>query len=111
MPTSAGSRLAPPGFVLDEKEHRRQIAVWEREAHQGHLGNVGEVTLNASGSATVVLDARVGINSFIGFCPLTLNAAGMFTLFYVASRSAEGFTIAHASGIASDCTFSYCVLG
>lgn len=111
MAASAGSRLAPPAFVLDPNQWGKHMALWAREAHQGHLGNVGNVTLNSSGSATEVIDSRVGINSCIAFMPTTSNAGGMYSLFYVSSRSAGGFTISHASGIASDCTFAYAVLG
>lgn len=111
MATSAGSRLAPPVFTMDEVNHRRAIAAWEREAHQGHLGNVGSITLMTGTAATTLTDFRVGINSFIGLCPLTANAAGGLATTYVSSRSPEAFTIAHANTTTADRTFSYCVLG
>lgn len=113
MAASAGSRLAPSTFLPDEKQHRRLIALWMREAHQGHLGNVGTVTLGTGVAATSVTDFRVGPNSFIGFMPTTANAAqelGAGTL-YVSSRSAEGYTIAHANSVTADRTFVYCILG
>lgn len=113
MTTSAGSRLAPPSFLVDEIQHRRLIAQWMREAHQGHLGNVGTVTLSTSVAATTVTDFRVGPNSFIGLMPTTANAAaevGGGTV-YISSRSAEGFTIAHANTATADRAFVYCVLG
>lgn len=111
MAISAGSRLAPTGFVPDEQQHRRLIAQWMREAHQGHLGNVGTVTLGTSTAATSVVDFRVGVNSFIGLMPTTANAASAIAATYVSSRSAEGFTISHANNATNDRTFVYCVLG
>jgi hypothetical protein len=113
MPTSAGSRLAPSSFLPDEQQHRRLIALWMREAHQGHLGNVGNVTLETGTAATVVTDFRVGPNSFVGLTPLTANAAqeqGGGTL-YISGRSAEAFTIAHANTTTADRAFVYCILG
>lgn len=111
MTTSAGTRLAPSGFIPDEKQHRRLIAQWMREAHQGHLANTGTVTLGTSTAATSVVDFRVGPNSFIGLMPTTANAASAIAATYISSRSAEGFTIAHASNATNDRTFVYCVLG
>jgi hypothetical protein len=113
MATSAGSRLAPSGFIPDEIQHRRLIAQWEREAHQGHLGNIGSVTLGTSTAATAIVDTRVGSNSFIGLMPTTANAAqdlGLGTT-YISSRSAQGFTITHANTTTADRAFVYCILG
>lgn len=111
MATSAGSRLAPPGFVPDETQHRRAIANYLRASHQGHLGNVGTVTLITSTAATVVTDFRVGPNTVIGLMPTTLNAAAALISTYISSRSAEAFTITHASTSTADRAFAYSVLG
>lgn len=113
MPLSAGSRAAPSGFVPDEQQHRRLIAEWMRNAHQGRLGNIGSVTLGTSTAATSVVDSRVGAFSFIGLMPTTSNAAqeiGAGTIF-ISSRSAEGFTITHASTTTADRAYVYCILG
>lgn len=111
MTTSAGSRLAPSSFIPDEKVHRRSIAAYLREAHQGHLGNVGSVTLGTGVAATSVVDFRVGANSFIGLMPTTLNAAEALATSYISSRSADGFTISHANTTTADRAFVYCILG
>lgn len=111
MAVSAGSRITPPGFLLDEIQHRRLMAQWMREAHQGHLGNVGVLTLSTGVASTSFIDFRVGPNSFIGLTPTTLNAAGALATTYVSSRSAEGFTLAHSNTATADRAFSYCVLG
>lgn len=113
MAASAGTRLAPSTFLTNSEQHRRLIAQWMREAHQGHLGNIGTVTLGTGTAATSVTDFRVGPNSCIGFMPTTANAAaeiGGGTL-YVSSRSLEGFTIAHANTTTADRAFAYSVLG
>lgn len=113
MPASADARLAPSSFLLDEKQHRRLIAQWMREAHQGHLGNTGQVTLGTSVATTSVTDFRVGPNAFIGFMPTTANAAaelGNGTM-YVSTRGNETFTITHANSITADRTFVYSILG
>lgn len=113
MAVSAGTRLAPSAFIPDETQHRRQIAAYLREVHQGHIGNVGNLTLSINSATTPVKDFRAGFNSFIGFTPLTANAAaelGAGTM-YVSSRSAEGFTVTHANTATADRTFVYCILG
>lgn len=113
MALSAGSRLGPPTFLQDEKVHRRLIAQWMREAHQGHLDNTGTVTLGTGTAATSVVDFRVGPFSFIGFSPLTANAAqevGGGTM-YISARLNESFTITHANSVTADRTFVYCILG
>lgn len=111
MAVSAGSRPAAPGFQIDQTLHRRQIAVWMREADQGHLNNVGNVTLATGTAATVVSDFRIGPNSVIGLMPTTANAAGAIATTYISSRSAEAFTIAHASTTTADRAFAYSILG
>lgn len=111
MSTSANSRIAPTGFVVDEIQHRRAIAQWMREAHVGHLGNTGSITLSVGVATTPVVDTRVGNNSFIGLMPTTANAAAGAGTTYITSRSAEGFTIAHANTATADRAYVYCILG
>lgn len=111
MAVSVGSRLAPTTYLPDEQMHRRAIAAYLREVHQGHLGNVGTITLLTGAAATSVVDFRVGPSSFIGLMPTTANAAGAVATTYVSSRSAEGFTITHANTTTADRAFVYCILG
>lgn len=113
MTISAGSRLAPTGFVPDEQQHRRLIAQWMREAHQGHLGNTGNVTLGTGTAATAVTDFRASPFSVVGFMPTTANAAAELAAgtMWVSSRSAEGFTITHANTTTADRAFAYSILG
>ena len=113
MALSASSRLAPSAFIPDGQQHRRLIAQWMREAHQGHIANTGSVTLGTGVAATSVTDFRVGPNSFIGLMPTTANAAGEIGggTIYISSRSAEGFTETHANTTTADRAFVYCILG
>lgn len=111
MALSAGSRLAPSGFLPSEQAHRRAIANWEHEAHQGHLGNVGVITLAIGAGTTVVTDFRVGPNTVISLMPTTLNAAQAISTTFISGRSAEAFTITHANTVTADRAFAYSVLG
>lgn len=111
MAQSAGSRLAPPTFLPDSAQHRRLIAQWMREAHQGHLGNVGTVTLGTGTAQTSVVDFRVGPNSAIGLMPTTLNAAEALASTFVSNRTSEAFTITHANTTTADRAFVYTILG
>jgi hypothetical protein len=111
MAVSAGTRLAAPQFQVDQWQHRRAIAAWMHEAHQGHLGNTGNLTLSTSVGSTTVVDFRVGPNSVIGLMPTTPNAAAALATTYISSRSAEGFTITHANTSTADRVFAYSILG
>lgn len=111
MAVSAGTRLAPSTFLVDQAQHRRLIALWMREAHQGHLGNVGEVTLLQGTANTAVVDFRVGPNSVISLMPTTLNAAAALQSTYITNRTSEAFTIAHANTGTADRAFAYSILG
>lgn len=111
MAVSAGTRMAPPTFLPDEKTHRRLVALWMREAHQGHLGNVGSVTLIPGTANTAVVDFRVGPNTCIGLMPLNANAAAAIPTTFIAQRSAEAFTITHANTGTADRAFAYSILG
>lgn len=111
MAISAGTRLAPTSFEIDDKRHRRNIAAYLREVHQGHLGNVGTVTLMTGTVSTVVTDFRVGPNTVISLMPTTDNAAAAIPSTYISGRSAEAFTITHANTTTADRAFAYSVLG
>lgn len=111
MTTSAGSRLAPPIYTPDSPLWSTAVGLYLREAHQGHLGNVGNVTLSFNSLSTEVVDSRVGVNSCLVMVPLTQNAAGSVGSTWISSRSAGGFTITHLAVAVTDRNFSYAVLG
>jgi hypothetical protein len=111
MSISANAGTSVPVFQPDETRHRRQIADWAAQVNQGKIQNVGTVTLSIGVLTTPVLDARVGINTYINFMPTTTNALSAEPTVYVSSQSAGGFTITHANSASADKIFRYCVLG
>lgn len=113
MAFSAGTRTVPPLWNPNESEHRRQIASWVIQAHQGKISNTGTVTLTANAQSTTVADARAGIVSFVGFMPLTLNAASEVAAgtMFVSTQGNEFFVITHASAASADRNFRYALLG
>lgn len=113
MAASANARTSVPVFEPDDVQHRIRISNWAIQAAQGKLNNTGSVTLSAGVVSTSVSDARVGINSFIGFTPTTANAAsevGAGTM-YLSTRGDSFFVITHANAASVDRTFAYCILG
>ena len=111
MAATAQAGVSIPSFQPDEIRHRRNIATWAQWVNQGHLQNVGNITLVASSATTAVVDARVGVVSFIGFMPLTANALSAGPTVWVSSQSAGGFTITHANSASVDKSFRYSILG
>lgn len=111
MSVSANAGTSVPVYQPDETRHRRQIADWAAQVNQGKIQNVGTVTLSTGAVTTTVMDARVGINSFIGFMPTTAQALSAQASLRVSAQSAGGFTITHASSAAADKIFRYSVLG
>lgn len=68
------------------------------------------VTLSTSTVSTVVSCSIAGPDSFIGFMPTSLSAAGDLPTLSVTTRGLETFTIEHSSG-SSTRTFVYFVWG
>lgn len=73
---------------------------------------VGEVTLAANVTTTVVTDNRVTKNSVICLSPTTANAAGALATSYIADGgyATHEFTITHANNAQTDRTFRYIIL-
>ena len=113
MGASANSRTVPAAFIDDEIQHRRQIAAWIREAQQGHIANVGTLTLTANTTSTTATDYRAGPSSFIGLMPITANAASAQAVgnVYVSTRGKQTFTVTHPSSASTDQNFVYTILG
>lgn len=111
MPTSANAGVIIPTFQLDEQKHRQKISEWAKQVNQGHIKNVGTLTLAPSTVSTTVADARVGGSSFIGLSPTTANAASAVSSVFVSTVGVQTFTLTHASTASVDKKFTYCVLG
>ena len=105
-----------PGVPADwgnEREHRRKLAESLNRALAGKLNATLDVTLAANQAATAVTDARLSASSFLGFCPLTANAAaeiGNGTL-YVSAQGKGTATLAHANTAQTDRNFRLLVIG
>ena len=100
-----------PAGVSDANTRALYEAV--NRAGTGKINATLCVTLTANQSTTAVSDARLGSNSFIGFCPLTVNAAaeiGAGTL-YVSSQGKKTATLTHANNGQTDRTFRLLIIG
>lgn len=114
MPTFYGYPVAPE-YYPDETEHRRKLAATANLALAGKLNAVNELTLTAGAATTVLTDARLSANSFIGLMPKTANAAaelGNGTLYIAdATRNTGSATITHANNAQTDRTFQVLIIG
>jgi hypothetical protein len=105
-----------PGVPADwgnEREHRRKLAESLNRVLAGKLNAALDVTLAANAAATTVADARLSSASYIGFCPLTANAAaeiGSGTI-YVSAQGKGTATLAHANNAQTDRNFRLLVIG
>lgn len=111
MPASANAGVYVPTFQMDEVKHRQKISEWAKQVNNGHIKNVGTLTLVASTVSTTVADSRVGGSSFIGLSPTTLNAASAMPTTFISTVGFQTFTLTHASNADANRTFTYCVLG
>jgi hypothetical protein len=102
---------AVPELLTNSAEHRRQIARLANSLLQGKLNAVLQITLTPSSTTTTVTDARIGANTFIGFSPLTANAASALSGLYVSSQANGTATLTHASNAQSDRTFNALLIG
>ena len=91
----------------------RGVTTSLRNAIEGKLNCVGDVTLAVSAATTTLSDRRIGSDSCILFMPTTANAAvdvGAGT-FYVSARTDGSATLTHANNANVDRTFTYAVFG
>lgn len=111
MAATANARTSVPVFEPDDVQHRIRLSNWAIQAAQGKLNNTGSVTLATVATSTTVVDARAGINSFIGFTPVTSSGAVEVATMYLSTRGDGLFVITHSNSVIADRTFVYCVLG
>lgn len=108
--------ISLPEKMTDIPEWCRLIAAKVNQILRGKTNNVGEVTLNAS-STTTVVNVAVGVfgeKTVFLFDPVTDNAAQhMTTKFYVSSRSPDtgSYTITHGSAPHTDMTYRVAYVG
>src|SRR4051812_5490646 len=89
----------------------RKVADVVRNAMQGKLNCVLDVTLTPSATTTTLADPRIGPFSFISFAPLTAHALAALPNLWCSPSVAGTVTITHASSANTDQTFRVAILG
>lgn len=107
---NVGYPLAPEVWQ-NEVEHRRKLAQASNLALGGKMNAVTQVTLAANSTTTALIDKRIGANTFIGFSPLTANAAAAQAGLYVSSQVNGSATLTHANTATTDRTFNVLLIG
>ena len=98
---------------LESLNYSRECGAIANSAMHGKTNNVGDVSLTASATSTTLTDALIGPDSFIGFTPLTANAAAALAdaNFYISGRTNGSCTINHDSTAQDDQNLTYVVIG
>ena len=90
----------------------RQLADAVNRLVDGRSNAVGDVTLRANQTTTVVTKSTFNGNARVFLFPQTANAAAAVATTYASVTAGGGsFTITHANAGSTDRTFSYLVLG
>lgn len=100
-----------PESMQNEVEHRRKLAQAANLALGGKMNAVTQVTLTAGATTTTLTDKRIGAYTFIGFSPLTANAAAAQAGLYVSSQVNGSATLTHANNAQADRTFNVLLIG
>ena len=82
-----------------------------RNAIEGKLNNVTDVTLTASSTTTTITDPRIGPDSHLSFTPRSATAAIANGTLFVSARDTGTATVTHASTADTDKTFSLSITG
>lgn len=98
--------------IVSLKEQRTEIVTEAlNDLAEGRLNNGGVVTLAAGAASTTVSRVGVAVGDFLGFMPLTSNAAaeiGAGTMYVLAANITKNqFIITHANNGQTDRTFRY----
>lgn len=107
--------LAFRGVNPNGTSDKRTSALAINQVLAGKLNATADVTLTASVATTVVRDPRIGVNSWLGFDPLTANAAtekAAGTMYVLSANRITGqATITHANNAQTDRSFKLLVIG
>jgi hypothetical protein len=99
----------------EQREHLREIARALNRINQGKLNCVLHLTLRANQATTVLEDARLSAFSYLGFDPLTANAAAELaagTMYVLAANRRNGqHTVTHANAVSTDREYFVGVFG
>ena len=103
-----------PDFLVDEKEHRRQIARQVNGLLQGKLNVALDVTLTANAGNTTITDARIGATSaVVPAMALTVHAASELASgnVYVDGLTKGSCVVHHSNNAQTDRTIRFLILG
>lgn len=106
-----------PEFDPNKTEHLRKTSKAINGLLQGKMNVVTSITLTANAAFTTLTDSRITNNSFIGFMPVTSNAAAAVSGLYVTNQvggtgnSQGSATINHANNAQTDKTFYVLIIG
>ena len=103
--------LPPPQYLPDAVEHRRQLAQAVALVMAGKMNATAQITLTPNATTTTLIDSRIGANTWIGFSPLTADAAGALGALYVSAQVNGQATLTHASMASTDRTFNLLLIG
>ncbi len=110
--------LPPPPALnnfSDVTAYARRLYDGLFRARQGKLECINEVTLTANAASTVLSDIRISTQSWIGWMPLTANAATELaagTMYVLEANVGTGsITITHANNAQTDRKFRLIVIG
>lgn len=114
MPVVNPNAQPVPEFLIDEKEHRRQIARRVNLITQGKLNVTLDVTLAANAASTTVTDPRIGFYSaVIPAMAMTKDAATELASgnVYVDTLVKGSCVVHHSANAATDRTIRFLIIG
>lgn len=88
-----------------------RTAVATNNAIGGKLNVLADIVLTPDSTTTTVIDARIGAYSWLGFMPITANAAAALSGLYVSALGKGTATLTHASSGNIDQAFVLAILG
>ena len=103
-----------PEFLVDEKEHRRQIARQMNGLLQGKLNVAVDVTLTANATSTTITDARIGATSaVVPAMARTAHAASELAsgTVYVDGLTKGSCVVHHSNNSQTDRTIRFLIIG
>lgn len=114
MPATNPNAQPVPEFLVDDKEHRRQIARRVNLITQGKLNITLDVTLAANAASTAVTDPRIGFYSaVVPAMAMTKDAAAEVATgnLYVDTLTKGSCVVHHSNNAQTDRTIRFLILG
>lgn len=114
MPTQNPNAQPVPEFLVDDKEHRRQIARRVNLITQGKLNITLDVTLAANAASTTVADPRIGFYSaVVPAMAMTKDAATELATgnLYVDTLTKGSCVVHHTTNAQTDRTIRFLIIG